>query len=341
MTRTILFPVTYRISGRLHGRQQARTYLFAEAVEASITDVSPEDAPVAVSWKVPVVKDSRITPWEQSHMWAFDTERQQHTRFFDGRHWLRVLSEQRYIDAPVVPISASEFAASAHTGRFNGSLGFVVETKQRKIELVTAEPRDRFDDIDESGRWYAIPRAKGLEFISVDDVLYVRCEQPCFKLVPVEVSSGRIRHIPVVDTVWNGERRPLDKTRITPLPLSMREEVIRRCGSTDPFSAVGAGGDVEWPLVHLLDSMSTDYDLELEADYLIQEFQANYRNHAYLEFYFHNKTPEDKLDHLLRGDREWAYMGSSASPIRRAIEALEGISITLSPQQASSGPAPW
>jgi hypothetical protein len=344
MHRTIQFPVTYRVHGRLAGRQQPRTYLFAEPSEAVITDVLPEDTPVAVSWKVPVFNDGSISSSEVRYMWAFDADKCQHTRYHDGRHWLRVLSAQRFMGAPVDPVSASEFAANAHTGRFNSCLGFAVPTKgQRKFDIVSQEPRDRFDDVEESDRRHAIGRAEALEFISVNDVLYVRIEQPCFKLVPFESQNGRIKYVPVVDSVANGERRPLDKTRISQLPLSMREEVIRRCGSTDPFSDAEAGKEPEWPVVHVPDSMSTDYDLELEADYLIQEFHANYvrshkGTHAYLEFYFHNKTMEDKLDHLLRGDREWSHLGSSAAPIRRAIEALEAISITLAPQKNPSAP---
>lgn len=349
MTRTIYFPVTYTIHGHLTGRQQPRSYLFAEMAEASITDVAPEDAPVAVSWKVPI-SSRDITPWPLRRMWAFDTDQRQHTRFYDGRHWLRVLADQPFHNAPSVPLAASEFAARAESGLFNNCLGFAVPTKgQRKFEVVQQEPSERFVQHYDSDRRYAVALAKDLAFIAVDDVLYVKADQPCYRLAPFTDSSGNIAHMPVVHPFTSGERRSFDKARVTPLPISMRDEVIRRCRSANPFSDVSHAGQFEWPEVHLTESMSADYDLEMEADYYVQEFQAGMVSRCkstcpLLDSYFRQTSHAHKLSYLLRSEHEFKDMSSrlgiSTRTLFQAIEALDGISIELQLKTMHTAPLP-
>jgi hypothetical protein len=338
MTRTIYFPVTYTIHGYLLGRQQPRSYLFAEMAEVSITDVAPEDAPVAVSWKVPI-SSRDVTPWHLRRMWAFDTDQRQHTRFYDGRHWLTVLADQPFHDAPSAPLAASEFAARAESGFFNSCLGFAVPTKgQRKFEVVQQEPSDRFMRNYDSARRYALALANGLEFISVDDVLYVKAAQPCYRLAPFADSSGGIAYMPVVHHFTSGERRPFDKTRVASLPISMRDEIIRRCRSANTLSDASHVGQFEWPEVHLPESMSADYDLEMEADYYVQEFQAGMVSRCkstcpLLDSYFRQTSPAHKLSYLLRWEHEFKDMSSglgiSTRTLFQAIDALDGISIEL------------
>jgi hypothetical protein len=349
MTRTICFPVTYNIHGFLLRRQQPRSYLFAEMAEVSITEVAPQDAPVAVSWKVPI-SSRNITPWELRRMWAFDTDQRQHTRFYEGRHWLRVLADQPFHDAPSIPLAASEFAARAESGIFNSSLEFAVPTKgQRKFEVVHQEPSDRFMKHYDSDRHRSLARAAGLQFISVDDVLYVRCNQPCYRLVPFAAHSGGITHMPVIHPFATGERRGFEKTRVSALPLSMRDEVIRRCPVANPISDSSHGGQFEWPEIHLPESMSDDYDLEMEADYYVQEFQAGMvsrckSTYPCLDFYFNEKNPEGKLEYLSRSEDDFKDMSSrlgiSTRTLFQSIEALDGMSIGFPLQREATGPLP-
>jgi hypothetical protein len=307
--------------------------------EAFITDVAPIDAPMAVSWKVPIT-DRAMTSWEYRRMWAYDQEQRQHTVFFDDRHWLRVLTDSPLPNAPSEPLASVDFEASAETGYYNSALGFIVPTQaQRKFEVVPDDPSGRFEEIVRNERSNAYKLAKRLEFISVDGDLHVLCDQPCFKLVPCWVGTGATRimsRLAVVDTVTNRTSRSLAPMRVTPLPISMREEALRQCPQTKRILA----GEFEWPTVHLPESMSHDGDLLLEADYHVQEFLARTQHvhgtrYAGVDNYFRKNTVEEKLTYLLADERNWgdfaARFGVSTAPLKRAVEALDGMSISLAP----------
>ncbi|MBY3151135.1 hypothetical protein HFO56_01775 [Rhizobium laguerreae] len=354
MTRTALFPMTYNVHGRLPGRVMPRSYIFAEMVELQVTDVAREDAPIAVSWKVPYIR-AHITSAEYRPMWLFDAEQQQHTVFHEGRHWVRLLRETPYENSPSEPLQSADFERDAATGAFNKCLGFAVPTQgQRKFEVVTEDPGNRFDEIIRHGRAKALDLASGLDFISVDGVLHARCDQPCFKLVPawyeVERSAAitsdgpaRIKtRYPVVDTKELREPITLDPLRVPALPLSMRDDVARKCPKM--------GKDIdqfEWPTVHIPESLSADDDLRLEADYRVHEFLAWTENTlgsrwALLEQYFRKPTVEAKLDYLLASAREWPQFesryGVSMAPLRQAVEALDNRSISIAPGQTLAAP---
>ncbi|MBY3433333.1 hypothetical protein HFN89_04050 [Rhizobium laguerreae] len=342
MTRTVLFPITYNVHGRLPGRVIPRSYIFAEMVELQVADVAREDAPIAVSWKVPYIC-AHITSAEYRQMWLFDAEQQQHTVFHEGRHWVRLLRETPYENSPSVPLRSADFERNAGTGAFNECLGFAVPTQgQRKYEVVTEDPANRFDEIIRHGRQKALDLVSGLDFISVDGVLHARCDQPTFKLVPAWLGSGRdrvLKRLPVVDVIENRTPRSFDPMRVSVLPLCMRDEVLRRCstvGETLP-------NQFEWPTIHIEDAISADEELRLEADYLVQEFlaltqKALNTRYAGVENYFRKTTIEGKLAYLLSDEREWPHFvsryGLSVVPLRRAVDALDGVSISLAPASA-------
>ncbi|MCV9963581.1 hypothetical protein OIU34_16885 [Pararhizobium sp. BT-229] len=346
MTRTVRFPMSYSIHGRLPGRVMPRSYIFAEMVDLQVTDVAAEDAPVAVSWKVPHIRTS-VTSAEYRPMWAFDAERRQHTVFYEGRHWVRLLQETHWDNSPSEPLQCADFERAAVTGAFNGGLGFAVPTQgQRKFEIVTDDQGGRFEEVIRHGRPRALELASGLDFISVNGVLHARADQPCFKLVPAWYEADRTRvktRYPVVDTKELRAPRTLDPVRVPALPLSMRDEVTRKCPQmwrlADQF---------EWPTIHMPESLSTDEDLRLEADYLVHEFLARTENtlgtrYAGLEHYFRQPTVEAKLDYLLANEREWPEFrtryGVSTAPLRRAVEALDNMSISLVPDGRGTAPA--
>lgn len=337
MPRTVLLPMSYKIHGRLPGRVMPRSYIFAEMIEVAVTDVAPEDAPLAVSWKVPYL-NTHITPSEYRSIWAYDAQQRQHTVFHDGRHWLRLLRETPWSNIPSEPVRTADFEAGAEKGAFNGTLGFPVPTQgQRQFEIVAGDPADRFEEIIRNGRSKALEQASGLEFISVSGVLHMRCDQPCFKLVPAWIIDDRTRvktRYPVVDTQENRTPRELHSFRIPAVPLSMRDEVLRLC----PEVHEGPADQFEWPAIHLPDAISADEELRLEADYLVQEFLAltqSELNAQYpgLEHYFGKPTVEAKLDYLLASEPEWHHFevrsGISTAPLRRAVETLDGMSISL------------
>jgi hypothetical protein len=312
-------------------------------IDAQIADVSPIDAPLAVSWKVPVI-DWSIAAAEYRRMWAFDGDQRQQTVFHDGKHWLRLLSESKYSASPSAPVRSSDFDATAHTGAFNGALGFAVPTQgQRKFDMVAADPVGRFEEVIRNGRLNAVRLASNLNFISVEGVLHVPCDQPTFKLVPTWRGDERDRAVtlvPVVDAFENRTSRSFDPFRISILPLGMRDEVVRRCSKINTTLA----GQFEWPTVHLAESISADEELRIEADYHVQEFLALTQRtlntlYAGVESYFRNSSVEGKLAYLLSSEPEWRHFesryGLSAAPLRRAVEALDNVSISLVPVAAS------
>ena len=345
MTRSVLFPMSYNLHGRLPGRVMPRSYIFAEMVELQVTDVAPEDAPVAVRWKVPFLR-TVITSADYRPMWAFDAEQRQHTVFYEGRHWVQLLKRTQWENSPAEPVQSADFERRASAGAFNGDLGFSVPTQgQRKFEVVTDDPGSRFEEVIRHGRPRALELSSGLEFISVAGVLHARCDQPCFKLVPAWYEADRTRvptRYPVVDTKELRAPRTLDPLRVPALPLSMSDEVSRKCPQmwrvADQF---------EWPTVHIPESISADEDLRLEADYLVHEFLAwTEKNlgtkYAGVEHFFRKPTVEAKLDYLLANEPEWrefeSRYGVSAAPLRRATEALDNMTISILPDGPATAP---
>jgi hypothetical protein len=341
MTRTVQFPISYNVHGRLPGRVIPRSYIFAEMVELQITDVATVDAPVAVSWKVPSLRTA-ITSAEYRRMWAFDANQRQHTVFYEGRHWLRLLKESPWDRSPGEPLNSTEFVQGAASGAFNRGLGFAEPTQgQRKFEMVIGDPGHRFEEVIRHGRARAMDVASELEFISVSGVLHARCDQPIFKLVPGwETGDGgnvvrtKTRY-PVVDTKELRAPRTLDSLRVPTVPLSMRDEVNRKCPKISKLA-----DQFEWPTVHIPESLSADEDLRLEADYLVHEFLAWTEKtlgtrYAGVEHYFKKTSVEAKLDYLLASECHWrdfeSRTGVSVAPLRRATEALDSMSISLVP----------
>jgi hypothetical protein len=113
----------------------------------------------------------------------------------------------------------------------------------------------------------------------------------------------------------------------------MRDEVTRKCPQMWRLK-----DQLEWPVIHLPESLSADEDLRLEADYLVHEFLAWTENTlgtrwALLEHYFKMQTVEAKLDYLLRSEREWPELrsryGVSTAPLSRAVDALDSMSISI------------
>lgn len=342
MTRTVPFPMSYNIHGRLPGRVIPRSYIFAEMVDVQVEDVAPEDAPIAVSWKVPLLRNV-ITSAEYRSMWAYDGAQRQHTVFYEGRHWVQVLKRTRWENHSAEPVKSADFEREAVAGVFNGDLGFSVPTQgQRKFEVVADDPGTRFEEVTRHGRPRALDLASNLQFISVEGVLHARCDQPCFKLVPGWYEADRTRvptRYPVVDAKELRAPRTLGPLRVLALPLSMRDEVKRKCPQMWRL-----GDQFEWPTVHIPESLSGDEDLRLEADYLVHELLAWTEKtlgtkYSGVEHYFRKETVEAKVDYLLANEPEWrefeSRYGVSMAPLRRAAEALDNMSISILPD----GPA--
>jgi hypothetical protein len=87
----IAFPVYYGIDGRLPGKKAARTYSFREFLEVDIQELSEEQAPVACVWSPGAERREYEDRPYQTNNGQFDDQGNQVTRWYDGRHWKRIL----------------------------------------------------------------------------------------------------------------------------------------------------------------------------------------------------------------------------------------------------------
>ena len=343
MPRTIRFPVTYKVHGMLPGRQQPRSYVFAEFVDLDLVSADKAEAPVAVSWRV--ARDPRIDLDGGRRHWDTDVRGRngrQYTRYFEGRHWFPMEEEEtsdgyRYSE----PLETDDFLTGFGDYRYNAMFGLDMPTMGAKpVELVGGDPAGRFGTVTHHGREAAMAISERLRFLSVGGNLYVACDQPVYRLARARPDG----FIPLVNVRERVPGQPTDWKRERYLPLSMPDEVARACGPCFRYLE-----DAGFPEVHLPESMSRDEDMRVAADFFVREFMVYAKTkpaavRAGISDYFLLDDAAARLDYLLDYADSWPTLRTRwncrTELLERAIELLESRSIDFGQRVLGSGPTP-
>lgn len=171
------FRVGYVIRGN-KGRLN-RSYNFAETVTAEISETTESEAPVAVSWHTP----KNLSPFPMptyAHLRASDETGRQFTRFYEGRHWLRLVEGHISQSYSITPeLTGAAFAHGLAEGRGFDILG-MARNAPGVHKRVEGDPSSQFASTTVNTREHAM-RKLDLAFsdlLLVDGVLHVACAQP-------------------------------------------------------------------------------------------------------------------------------------------------------------------
>jgi hypothetical protein len=336
------FPMYYSVYGRLTGRTMQKTYHFAETVELELEEVSEAEAPLAVSWACSQTLSPMCRHLDPNMSTAGEDGRQ-HTRYHDGRHWLRIT--EGHVGSPNgLPVegrspglSTLDFMNRAGQGELGQLMGFGSAGHATKTTLVVGDPAARFEYIAQSGRdrAYALLERLPHRFLSVEGVVYKACNQPSVRLALLkDPVSGRSFPYPVVDTDF--ERMGKGNHRPKMLPLSMPTEAAYECSLGGPDGDWMKCAVLSLPVIHDPASISSEPEAVLAAGYYLRRY-VNAAGHLRIlvdvEEYYRRPDSDGKLDflHLLLDHRMASQTPHSAlcGWLKDAISAFEDLEIGL------------
>jgi hypothetical protein len=308
-----------------------------------VPELTDEDAPVAVSWKV----DRFDWPGEgytakvEQTTWIAGEDGCLHTRYHDGRQWLRQLEgHATRSDEDREPLTVDAFRALMvdrdHAWMSNArpfdEIGNPEIVDNRDPTLV-------FSEIVEDGREAAMRDwdLRSREFICVDGEMYRACRQPLIRMVPVyyhdhfDREFGRPAEPPRVSfipTVSLGTPEPFNKRTGKEwnfaVPLSRHSEAIRFCQARRPTRDFSAH---EKPTVHLPEAMDGDVDRLTWADFNVALFQSK-ADMPRLRGYFRASSDDERLAVLQRSESAWADWAADRHPTRLLEAAAKALSET-------------
>jgi hypothetical protein len=351
MTVKVNIPVSYIVHGYLPNRRQPRSYLYAEIMPYEIREVTAANAPIAVEWYDPRINGSsmHLITYEPDAIEVFDPEGRQHTRFHDGKHWLRVLAgnTSHGVRDRSAAVTTADAIRHIENGDFAKLFGFAGKTQSQKtLNIVTGDPSDRFDIVKNNTRERSLSAFDGMDLLSVDGNLYIACGQPCYMMVPGYplANQHRIVNVPYVD-VW-AHRSPRDMTysRFKYIPLSAADLVTMDTNelTNDIIERMRV------PAVLLPESMSEEIDMGVLADHYVHDFMAKaYAKlrapFAYTEHYFEQRTMEEKAAYLAMHEQDWMRNGEAfmlpVELLQKAMDVLDGRDIGFVPEKVGL-PAP-
>jgi hypothetical protein len=341
MTISCFVPVSYVVRGVLAGRSGTRDYTFAELVPVEIEEVSREEAPLSVSWNSSgMPQDCRIDYFNHDELRSFHWEGGNHAVFHDGRHWVRKLRFHSRTDiGPSDELTIEELLGGIESGEYNRMFRFApLPLGGKDFQMVTADPTDQFKTVASNGRQQAFRTLERLRILSVDGIVHIACDQPCYALAVcdryargdnpnvrfywpyVSVREGSVHDSPhISDTLM--------------LPFSAQDE-LQAILSAMPEGVTALNGG---PTIHLPASMSPDEDLRVAADYHVRRFASTGLKSLRVRFpallpYFEKTSVEEKIDFLIAAKSELApaitRLGLSGEPLDHAIELLDAVSIS-------------
>jgi hypothetical protein len=181
----INFPVYYGIDGRLPGKKASRTYGFREFTVIDIPDVASEQAPVSCVWS----PGTESRPHTDRPFWTnqgiSDNNGNQITRWYDGRHWRRILLAECagdvYRQPGLPPLDQVLAIETLMQGCAQGVMGVFCDwTWTQRYEDVAEDQSARFDVVKKSFRQEVLEKIETVpdRAIAVDGHLYRACFEP-------------------------------------------------------------------------------------------------------------------------------------------------------------------
>lgn len=338
MDYSCIVPAAYVIKGTLSGKKAIRDYQFVEMAEIGIEEVRTRDAPVSVSWNVTgKSKDARVDYMSHFEVRACDAAMRNHSVFYKGKHWLRLLGDHASNSSwsgKIVrsrPVHVTDFLRDAVRGSFNNILGFKTIWPATEPEIVATDPHGRFSEIRESGRDRALRSLERLELISVDGIIHVAGDQPVIALANAD-ENGQPFNFPYVTCRRTALLdNPLVRETLY-LPLSAGRDILLE-------SLADLSFDIQYPEV-----MSKENDILVGADYHVSVLAANVKRSRKREYpdlvpYFALTDLDEKADFLQAALERWPHGngGLNRHRIEEALQLLDQRDISLGFQGGLSG----
>jgi hypothetical protein len=283
----IRIPVAYIIRGTI-GRTQ-RTYRFAETVTVEIAETNAEEAPIAVSW--PAHTDlSDYRAFGYAHLGHGGEDGLQLTRWYNGRHWLRLTDNRENDAAPgrypdLSCIGFEERLSSGYGFQLLGMGGFSPRSGDKKTER---DPSEKFATITRSGRDYALEYVMRASqtLLSVDGVLHLACAQPgvCLARANLSTAENDVVHVHTDANALDGE----GSDDVMVFGLDQWDEItyIAIRSSLDRPKTIDRLAELR-PTVHLPESIDSDVLSLRAADTMVKRFiRESYPKIARLDVYF-------------------------------------------------------
>lgn len=180
------FPVYFAVVGRKYGKRNFLRYGFVEHSREEIRDVYEREAPIAVTWRSPSMLGTPDILSRESTLGKSDPDGQQMTRWFEGRHWKRLLlGDIDGIDhrqrERLPPLDASTFERALEGGHAYAAVGLPADPDMaRRAKPSHDGAIDEFEEVRKTTRdqvFLAI--GKALErCIAVNGEIYRECLEP-------------------------------------------------------------------------------------------------------------------------------------------------------------------
>ncbi|MCZ7861889.1 hypothetical protein O9X98_10920 [Agrobacterium salinitolerans] len=294
----IRMPVAYTIRGTI-GRTQ-RTYKFAEKAMIEIAETTANEAPISVSWAAHTDL-SHYSNSKYSYLGHGGEDGLQFTRWYNGRHWLRLSDTGGIYAAPgrYSDLSGVGFENGLPMGHGYQVLGIPTLSPGRDHRKADGDPTERFVKIDKSARDQTheeLFRASQ-KLLSVDGVLHIACAQPgvCFARANFETLENDVVHIDTKASVLDGG----DEDTFV-FGLDEWDEIadIAIRSSHDRPKTIARLAALR-PTVHLAESIDLDILTVRSADTFVKRFiRESYPKHINMNAYFRLSDPVAKEEYL-------------------------------------------
>lgn len=288
------FDVGYAIQGRPPARKQFRRYRFVERVGVEIPEISSDEAPIAVEWHVPT--ELKIFNRGDDRMLASGGyDGKQFTRWYDGRHWLRLV-ERHASTAYSPPIEGTPeltlpklMSAMESNGGYEaiGLSRFSVKDIGPEPVLVDHDPTGKFETMLVNERTEALSRAYALpsNLLLVDGIVHVACAQPALR-------RDRFDFGPISGVVVDTRANFLDgyfgfHNQHFSYSLTDRAEIMEMSSQDGDGSMLKAISDY-MVTIHMPESIDPDIDARRKVDRLVKmaAFRAFHPDEAQLREFF-------------------------------------------------------
>jgi hypothetical protein len=297
----IRVPIGYTIRGTI-GRT-TRTWKFQERVAIEVPDVTAEEAPIAVSWAA----HSDLRDYDHNK-YAFlghgGEDDRQFTRWYDGRHWLRLTegSAAQYGKPGRYPeLTAAGFEGALPKGGGYNILGLnhLSPGDHRKVQV---DPTERFVTVNKSTRETALGQLRSAagSLLAVDGVLHVACAQPAICLANAKYGSPEtlVLHVDTRSNVVDGKDYLLDKVLVfgldewEHLSITAVKASRNRTRTQERLAALK-------PTVHLPESIDPDIMTVRTADTFVRRFVLeSYPRTIQFQRYFDYTDPVAREEYL-------------------------------------------
>jgi hypothetical protein len=311
---------------------------FKESPTIEIAEASEEEAPIAVSW--PAVTDTSAYQYlAYSAVGCGDLDGRQFTRWYNGRHWLRLTegSADEYRPAGRSPaLTGASFEAGFPQGRGYNILD-LNSLSPGDYKEAKADPTERFVTINRNGRDEAmeILKTASKKLLCVNGVLYVACAQPgvCLELANPQSLETNVLHVDTRSKIVDGKEYLSRHTLVFGLHEwdDVTDIVVR--GSSDRENTRSKLDSLR-PTVHLPESIDPDILTVRTADTFVKHFILDsYPKTITLQKYFDLNDASAKeafLREVLAEKRDgWEAAGLPVQLLDLADETFANASIEL------------